>query len=148
MHKKREERISVWQSEMLHRKGRQGKGKTANEGNQSLAIAEVERINMNLNVLARKVRREARRDRRRGVISREEYEACYAVTEDWDALEQLNRRVEAEVNPWNQNGLVGADWREWLANLWDWFKENWPEILRIILTIAPLLLLEPEDEDR
>lgn len=103
---------------------------------------------MNLNVLARKVRREARRDRRRGIISREEYNACVAVSEDWDALEQLNRRVEAEVNPWNQNGLVGADWREWLANLWDWFKENWPAILEIILTIAPLLLLEPEREDQ
>ena len=103
---------------------------------------------MQLNKLARKVRREARRGRRRGVMTREEYQACLAVSEDWDALEQLNRRVEAEVNPWNQNGLIGVDWREWLSNLWVWFKENWPAILEIILTIAPLLLLEPNyDED-
>lgn len=61
-------------------------------------------------------------------------------------LEMLNQRIEAEVNPWNSQGLVRReswDWKTWLANAWDWFLANWEEILRIILTIAPLLL-EPK----
>jgi hypothetical protein len=68
-------------------------------------------------------------------------------------LEMLNQRIEAEVNPWNQQGLIrgdreGWDWKTWLANAWDWFVANWPKILEIIITIAPLLLLEPKREVR
>lgn len=44
MHKEWQKRLSVWQSEMLHRKERQGKGTTANEGNQGLAVQKVERL--------------------------------------------------------------------------------------------------------
>jgi hypothetical protein len=64
-------------------------------------------------------------------------------------LMQLNVRVEREVNPWNNSErLYGADWRTIFKNIWDWFVEKWPAILRIILTIAPLLILDDGDEDQ
>ena len=68
-------------------------------------------------------------------------------------LQMLNDRIEAEVNPWNQQGLIrgdrkGWDWQTWLANAWDWFVANWPEILKIIITIAPLLLEPRKDANR
>jgi hypothetical protein len=39
------------------------------------------------------------------------------------------------------------NWSGWVSNVWDWFVANWPKILNIILTIAPLLLMETERED-
>jgi hypothetical protein len=82
-------------------------------------------------------------------MDQEQYDACMAVVKNDEALAKLNEKVEAEVNPWNrEDGLVGGSFGEWLANLWDWFKENWPEILAIIMKLAPLLLiLEPARED-
>jgi hypothetical protein len=64
-------------------------------------------------------------------------------------LKTLNEQVEAFVNPWNRaDGLTGAGIREWLKNAWDWLKEHWPEILAIILKLAPLLLiLEPNNDE-
>lgn len=105
---------------------------------------------MKLSKLRRKVERQARRARRNGSMDAEKFEACMAVVENPEMLARLNEHVEEEVNPWNrEDGLIGADWKEWFANLWDWFKENWPAILAFIMKLAPLLLiLEPADEDR
>jgi len=76
-------------------------------------------------------------------------DVCKALAEDEVQLRKFNERIERDVNPWNRaDGLIGMDWKEWLQNLWDWFLANWPAILEIILTIAPLLLLEPRREDR
>lgn len=81
-------------------------------------------------------------------MTQEQYKACVAVCEDEAALIELNERVEKDVNPWKRaDGLIGMDWKSFWANVWDWFVENWPKILEIILTIAPLLLLEPQRED-
>jgi hypothetical protein len=106
---------------------------------------------MRLSKLRGKVRRETRRGLRNGTMTEYQAKLAYALCDDDDALAELNERVERDVNPWNRaDGLVGAGFKEWLANLWDWFKENWPEILAIIMKLAPLLLiLEPrDDEDR
>lgn len=101
-----------------------------------------------LNKLRRKVRRQARSGRLDGSMTEAQYQASIAICKNEKALAELNNRVENEVNPWNRtDGLIGASWREIWANIADWFKENWPAILRIILTILPLLLLEPEHED-
>ena len=104
---------------------------------------------MKLSKLRRKVERTARRARRNGSMDGDQFEACMAVAENPELLAQLNEHVETEVNPWKrEDGLIGASWSEWWANVVDWFKENWEAILAIILKLAPLLLiLETPDED-
>lgn len=80
-------------------------------------------------------------------MSRVEYNACLVLSDDAVELAKFNDRIEAQINPWNRtDGLVGADTKTWLANLWDWFKANWPAILKMILTIAPLFL-EPRHNE-
>ncbi len=103
---------------------------------------------MKLSKLRRKLKRQAQSEYAKGALSPVEYRACLALADNEVELSKFNDRIEKEVNPWNRaDGLIGADWKTWLANLWDWFVENWPTILRIIMTIAPLLLLEPKRED-
>jgi hypothetical protein len=101
--------------------------------------------------LARKLKRQARREYRKGKLDREKFGLCMAVAADEKALDELRKRIDAEgLDPWTNpnNRLVGLNFKEILQNIWDWFVTNWPTILRIILTIAPLLLLEPRyDED-
>lgn len=98
---------------------------------------------MKLSKLRRKLRRQIRRERLEG----KEKLAVKLILNDDEALEVLNQRIETEVNPWNQQGLIRGEWNwsEWFANVWDWFVANWPAILKIILTIAPLLLLETKN---
>lgn len=103
---------------------------------------------MKLRRLRKKLRKQIKRERLAG----QELDAVNAVLNNEQALIALNERIEAEVNPWNQQGLIrgaqdGWDWKTWLANVWDWFVANWPTILKIIITIAPLLLLEPKREN-
>lgn len=103
---------------------------------------------MKLSTLRRRTLRQARREYRRGTLTDYNYYKIKAVCNDDTSLKMLNEKIENEVNPWNgPNRLYGADWRTIFANIWDWFKENWPTILRIILTIAPLLLEPQQDED-
>ncbi|MHC4302091.1 MAG: hypothetical protein ACYS7Y_32920 [Planctomycetota bacterium] len=102
---------------------------------------------MKLKKLKKKVLRQAKREYRRGTMSKAEYDAARNVANDKVALMKLNDRVEREVNPWNRGDGLKGDFRTVLANIWDWFVENWPKILEIIMTIAPLLLLEPRRED-
>jgi len=102
---------------------------------------------MRLPKLKRKLQKQARSEYAKGNLSTEEYNACIALSENEVELAKFNDRIEKDVNPWNRaDGLIGADWKTWLANLWDWFVANWPTILQIIITIAPLLL-EPNNED-
>ena len=132
---------------MLHRYGCQEKGNQTRT--RSRPIAGQKAKTMRLSKLRKKTLKQAKRERRRGSLTQEQYRACIAVVEDHAALVELNERVERDVNPWNRaDGLIGADWSTWLSNLWDWFVENWPAILKVIMTIAPLLLLEPQNEDR
>ena len=103
---------------------------------------------MRLKTLRRRTLRQARRELLRDSMSLDQYKQVVKVCDDNTTLAILNIRVEREVNPWNYpSDLYGADWRTIFKNIWDWFVENWPAILRIILTIAPLLILEDGDED-
>ena len=103
---------------------------------------------MRLKKLRKRIRRQVKREVRAGRMSQREAYRCEAVAANDAALQKLNERIENEINPWNRaDGLIGAGWKGWLTNVWDWFVANWPKILNIILTIAPLLLLEPKRED-
>jgi hypothetical protein len=104
---------------------------------------------MRLPKLRRKLRAQAKSEYAKGNIALAEYNACIALSENEVELAKFNAKIEAEVNPWNRTeGLVGADPKTWLANLWDWFVANWPAILKIIMTFLPLLMLEPKRNDR
>jgi hypothetical protein len=104
---------------------------------------------MRLKKLRKKIRRQVKREVRAGRMTRREAYRCEAVAANDAALRKLNERIENEVNPWNPgpNNLIGMNWSGWVSNVWDWFVANWPKILNIILTIAPLLLMETERED-
>ena len=104
---------------------------------------------MKLKKLRRKIRRQVKREVRDGRMTRREAYRCELVAANDAALQKLNERIENEVNPWNSgpSNLIRMNWSGWVSNLWDWVVTNWPEILKIILQIAPLLLLEPKRED-
>ena len=104
---------------------------------------------MNNKQLARKLRRQARRLHRRGDLSQRDYETCMAAANSEAALTEINLQIKlAGLNPWETpEGLSGVGWKDIFKRLWDWFKENWPAILAIIIKFAPLLLLA-EDYER
>ena len=100
--------------------------------------------------LRRKALRQAGREFKRGRIDAEQLDAVERICDDDVAFAEFHRQVENDINPWNQpiDQLVGMDWRTMWANLKDWFVENWPQILALIMKLLPLLLLEPKHEDR
>jgi hypothetical protein len=102
---------------------------------------------MRIKKLRRKVRQQARLGLLTGKMSERDYDAAIWVANSDTLLNKLNDRIEAEVNPWKRaDGLIGTDWNVIWANLIDWFKANWPTILRIILTIV-LIMETNKDED-
>ena len=59
-------------------------------------------------------------------------------------MNELQAQIKlAGLNPWESpDRLLKAGIGEIFRNIWDWLVENWPTILRIIMTIAPLLILD------
>lgn len=92
--------------------------------------------------LARKARKQARKARRRGEITGQMYTHIMRATNDPIVLDEWNYQIEeARLNPWdNKTQLMGFSW----SDLWDWFEENWPQILEMLLMILPLLALDEE----
>lgn len=102
---------------------------------------------MNNRKLARRARRQAKREYRAGRIDRDRYEHVLKACRDEDTLTEWNARIKsAQLNPWDHQGVLFASLSGFdFSNIWDWFAENWDEILQILLTVLPLLLLEDED---
>jgi hypothetical protein len=82
----------------------------------------------------------------RGELTREEQDAITFALRDEETLTRWRKQVErANLNPWESGHvLVGRSWRETFAIIWDWFKANWPTILKILMAILPLILKEKE----
>jgi hypothetical protein len=99
----------------------------------------------------RKVRRVARRQRRHGKIDRDTYQKIVAGSRDPDTVVRWKAAIESRVPgaPWTIK--TGADWRNKLAEIWQWFLENWPAILKLLLTlmvfVEPLPQSESEESD-
>lgn len=92
---------------------------------------------------ARKVRRVARRQYRWGKITYEEYRKVLNASRDREIVAKWQAEVEKQyIVPWK----VSTGFLDFSA-IWDWFIENWPTILRILLTILPLIILAPEEEE-
>lgn len=92
----------------------------------------------------RKVERVARRQYRRGKITREEYDKVLEAVSRPDVMAKLEEEVAKKIGaPWRVKRVGGLDFNE----LWDWFIENWPEIMKLLLMVLPLFLLTPPPEE-
>lgn len=70
-----------------------------------------------------------------GDISDDQYSRLVWASRDREAMERVLRQLTV-----NENALGGIDW----AGIRDWIIQNWPTILRIVLSIV--ILLDPKDE--
>jgi hypothetical protein len=103
---------------------------------------------MRLQKLKRKLYRQATREQAAGRLTQDEWDACVRICLDEEKLAELNERIEAEINPWRSpRSIASMKAGDVLANLIDWFKENWATILRLILTLIPIFLEPKHDAD-
>lgn len=96
--------------------------------------------------LARRARRQANREFRRGNIDEATLNMVLDACDSEKVLTEWNKQIyEARLNPWEHPGvLMGFDW----AVIWDWFVANWPKILEILFLILPLFLGENDEDSR
>jgi len=94
---------------------------------------------MKLKKLKRKLKSHAAKELLRGRLSMDEFRKVFSVANNDAALAELNRKLPAV-----RYGSTAGAW----ANFWDWFVANWPDILNLILTLAPLFLEEHYEEDQ
>lgn len=97
---------------------------------------------MSNRTLARKATRQARREYRRGNIDRATRDHILQCVRDESTLTEWNERIySAQLNPWDHTGVLMASVKGFdFSNIWDWFSENWDEILKILLAVLPLFL--------
>ena len=95
----------------------------------------------------RKVRRHARRQMRRGQISRADYERIAEDSQHPDKVAMWQTEVERKVvgAPWTLKGASPDDPTIW-ERIRDWLIANWPAILKIILTLI-MFVEEPKLRD-
>jgi len=93
---------------------------------------------------ARKAQRVARRQKRRGLITREEYTKVKEACKDPETVAKWEAEVERQLGaPWKvKTGRI--DW----SAIWDWFVKHWPQIQAILMKLLPLLILEPNPSER
>jgi hypothetical protein len=101
---------------------------------------------MTNNQLARKARRQLRRAFRSGDIDKRTYARSMEATYNDAVLTEWNARISsAQLNPWEHQGLLMQSLKGFdFSVIWDWFAENWDEILRILLALLPLFLGDEE----
>ena len=91
----------------------------------------------------RKARRVARRQWRRGKMSREDYRKVVDSSRNPEIVAEWEAEVKRQVGaPWETQGEYGIDW----SSIWDWFIKNWPAILKILLTFLAFVE-EPKTEE-
>lgn len=92
---------------------------------------------------ARKVRRVARRQYRHGKLDRNSYQKIVAGSHDPKTVMRWQAAVEKVPGaPWLQKTKMRSrDWQNIFAVIWTWFIENWPAILKILLSL--LMFVEP-----
>ena len=92
---------------------------------------------------ARKARMVARRQWRRGQMSREDFLKVRRASRDPKVVAEWEAQVKRQVGaPWETGPAYAIDWH----SIWEWFIKNWPAILKILLTL--LVFVEvPEDAD-
>jgi hypothetical protein len=99
---------------------------------------------MKLNRLRRKLRRQAKKGIRAGTLSKEKYRAALKVAADDDSLRKLRDKIEDAHA--DDLALAQGPLLDFIKNIWEWLKQNWPLVFDFVMTIAPLLLLDEDDE--
>lgn len=94
---------------------------------------------MNTRRLARKARRQARRDWWSNRITDQEFFTVMEACKDEEVLQRWLEEIDSQLN---MKVLYGGGWSDFFRNLWDWFANNWDEILEILLRLLPLILME------
>lgn len=94
----------------------------------------------------RKVRRVARRQWRREKLDFVTYRKIVVGSRDPDTVAKWKLEVEKKVPgaPWAVK--TGTDFRDKFSEIWDWFIENWPTILKLLLTLMVFVEPEPQSE--
>lgn len=90
--------------------------------------------------LERKARRQLRRSYLTGRIDEATYDKAIKGLKNQDLMSKWNAKI-THLNPWETPGLLTSKVKQFdFSTIWDWFAENWDEILRILLTLLPLFL--------
>ena len=93
---------------------------------------------------ARKARRVARRQYRHGLITTKEYAKVKKAVRDPEIVAKWQAEVEKQMAPPWKVSTGKIDW----SAIWDWFVRNWPKIQSILLKLLPLLILEPNPQEK
>lgn len=92
----------------------------------------------------RKIRRIARRQYRRNLIDYKTYQKVRTGSYDSATVQKWQDAIERRIPgaPWLRKD--DTNWAELLQQIWEWFIENWPAILEIILTLLVFVKLPPK----
>jgi len=96
-----------------------------------------------------KIKRMARRQMRRGKINRETYDKIAKGSKDPTTVVKWKSEIERKIPgaPWL---VKSADEPGLMSRIWEWLKENWPAILKLLLSLIvflePMPKAEPEPE--
>lgn len=98
--------------------------------------------------LARKIRRAVRVKLRRGEINEDQAHRLTAGSRDANVVARWRKTLEQPVYgaPWvgkDPKVLTGIDW----ASIWAWLMDNWPTILRVLLSLLVFLGENPDETD-
>ncbi len=93
----------------------------------------------------RKIRRVARRQWRHNKLDYASYQKIVVGSRDPDTVAKWKAAVETNLSgaPWTIK--TGGGFRVRLPEIWKWFIENWPAILKLILTLA--VFIEPPQSE-
>lgn len=99
---------------------------------------------MNTRRLARKARRRAYSDFINRNITLDEYRAIKNATKDEEILRRWSQEIDKQLTT---KKLYGSGWKNFFRNVWDWFENNWADILKILFQLLPLILMERHNAD-
>jgi hypothetical protein len=95
-------------------------------------------------MLARKLRRMAYIKTRQGKMSERDRDLIFKGSRDAATIKLWRAKLETPAYgaPWvGVDASEGIDW----PSIWEWLRNNWPTILKILLTL--ILLGDKTDED-
>lgn len=84
----------------------------------------------------RLMKRQTEAEYQSGRINRQKYNEVMAKCDDYKVMDKAIAQLEADPNAWGD-----FDW----AKLWQWIKDNWMEIAKLILSLV-VMFAEDEDE--
>lgn len=102
---------------------------------------------MNDRRFARKIRRMARIKTWQGEMSEYDLERIVKGSHDSATIKRWRAKIEEPRYgaPWVGPGVSqGIDW----TSVWEWLKQNWPMILKILLSLLVFLGDKPDENSR